>query len=416
MYRTDVPFSAGDVFRITINSGVVTYTKNGTAFYVSAQTPAASMIVAAALASLSATIVDAVASNGAVTGPPITDSFTTSDGLQLGVQTLVTNVEIPWSLAFTPDGRLFFTERPGRVRAYANGQLLPAPALVVDDVYPVGEGGALGLAVHPQFAVNHFVYLFYTAQTASGSVNRLMRYRESNNTLIEGTLLLDGVAAFDHHDAGRLRFGPDGKLYVTTGDAADPNSSQNPSSLSGKILRLNDDGTIPPDNPFGTAVWTLGHRDPQGIDWDPVTGLMWGSEHGDIGNDEINLLRAGHNYGWPIIEGAQTQTGMDAPVAFFSPSIAPSGASFYTGSLMAGLTGNLFVACLRGSEIVRVILNPQNRTQILATESWLLNHFGRIRDIVTGPDGALYFATNNRDGRGSPVATDDRIFRIVPLQ
>ena len=261
---------------------------------------------------------------------PITETITTSDGVRLGVQVLLTNVQIPWALAFAPDGRLFFTERPGRVRVVQNGMLLAQPALSLTDTVGGGEGGVLGFAFHPAFAQNRFVYLAYTRTLPTGgAANRVMRYRESNNTLTEGVVLLDDVQAGGGHNGARVRFGPDGKLYVTFGDANVPNYAQTLSVYAGKILRMNDDGSTPSDNPFGSPVWTWGHRHPQGIDWHPVTGDMWATEHGQTGNDELNLIVRGQNYGWPVIEAAETRPDMITPVLFYGfPAIAPSGLSF----------------------------------------------------------------------------------------
>ena len=347
-------------------------------------------------------------------GGSITDQFTTQDGMTLGVQTLVTNVEVPWSLAIAPDGRLFFTERGGRVRVYENGQLLATPALVLNDVRAVGEGGLMGLALHPDFARNRLIYLVYTATSGGEVINRLVRYRETGNTLVDRAVLLERMTGANIHDGGRLRFGPDGNLYLTMGDAAIPSLAQSQGSLNGKILRLNDDGAPAAGNPFGTEVWSLGHRNPQGLDWNPA-GTLWATEHGATGNDEINLIQPGANYGWPVIEGATTNPGMVTPIRFFSPSIAPSGASFYAGTRLAVAHGDLFFATLTGRHIHRVHFDPADRTRIVFTERWLENRYGRIRDVMSGPDGALYFCTNNRDGRGSPTATDDRIARIVPV-
>jgi glucose/arabinose dehydrogenase len=347
---------------------------------------------------------------------PVTNTFTTAEGLRLGVQTIVTNVEIPWSLAFAPDGRLFFTERPGRVRIVQNGQLVTEPALVLSDVRHEGEGGLLGIAIHPNFASNHLVFLLYTANAAEGPVNRLVRYRESGNTLIERAVLLERMSASGIHDGGRLRFGPDGKLYLTMGDAANTSLSQSLSSLNGKILRLNDNGSAAETNPFGNEIWTYGHRNPQGLDWNPDTGDLYATEHGNVGNDEVNLLLAGHNYGWPVIEGAASRPDMDTPLRFFSPSIAPSGGSFYTGTRMFQLRGSFFFGALAGQHLHRAAVDSAEPTRIRFEERWLDGRFGRIRDVVSGPDGTLYFCTNNRDGRGSPIPTDDRIARIVPVQ
>lgn len=349
---------------------------------------------------------------------PVTDTITTSDGARVGVQTLITNVQIPWALAFAPDGRLFFTERPGRVRVIQNGALLAQPALTLTDTVGGGEGGVLGFAFHPAFAQNRFVYLAYTRTLAGGgAVNRIMRYRESNNVLNEPTVLLDGIHAGGGHNGARVRFGPDGKLYVTFGDANVPDYAQNLTVYAGKILRLNDDGTTPADNPFGSPVWSWGHRHPQGIDWHPATGDMWATEHGNVGNDELNLIQRGQNYGWPIIEAAQTRADLVSPVLFYpSPSIAPSGLSFYTATRIPQFTRNIFFATLRGMHIHRVVLGASDPRTPVAEERLFEGRFGRIRDVITGPDGALYFCTSNRDGGTTPAATDDRIARIIPVQ
>jgi len=347
---------------------------------------------------------------------PITNQFTTADGLRLGVQTIVSTVEIPWSLAFAPDGRMFFTERPGRVRVVQSEQLVSTPALVLTDVRAVGEGGLLGIALHPQFATNHFVYLLYTTNGASGPINRLVRYRESNNTLADRAVLVERMAAASIHNGGRIHFGPDGMLYLSMGDASDTSLPQSLSSLNGKILRLDENGLPAAGNPFGSEIWTWGHRNPQGFDWNPITGDLWATEHGNVGNDEINRLQRGRNYGWPIIEGAATRPDMETPVQFFNPSIAPSGASFYPSTRLAQLRGNFFFGALVGTHLRRVVLDPNDPTRIASTERWLDGQFGRIRDVIVGPDGFLYFCTNNRDGRGNPTSTDDRIARIVPVQ
>ena len=346
---------------------------------------------------------------------PITDQFTTGDGIELGIQTVIQNLEVPWSLAFAPDGRLFITERPGRVRIYRDGELLPTPALVLNDVRAEAESGLMGIALHPSFSTTRFVYLLYTADTAGGARNRLVRYRETNNTLADRAVLLDNIPAASIHDGGRIRFGPDGRLYLTMGDAAMASLAQSLSTLAGKILRLNDDGSAASGNPFGSEIWSYGHRNPQGLDWDPANGQLWATEHGQTGNDELNLIQRGRNYGWPVIEGGTTRPDMETPILSFSPSIAPSGGSFYTGSRMPGLRNNFFFATLTGRHIHRVQLTP-DRNRVQGAERWLQNQFGRIRDIVSGPDGALYFCTNNRDGRGSPSSTDDRVLRVVPAR
>ena len=352
-------------------------------------------------------IFDGVADTGEV--------FTSSDGVRFRAQVIATGLEIPWALAFAEDGRLFVTERPGRLRIIEGGQLLAEPALTLLDVYTEGEAGLLGVALDPDFAQNRFVYLLYTAARAGRDpVNRIVRFFEANNTLMDAVTILDDIPADRLHDGGRLRFGADGYLYATMGDTLNRASAQDLGVLTGKILRLARDGTTPGDNPFASRVYSYGHRNPQGLDWHPVSGDLWASEHGQTGNDEINQIESGANYGWPTIEGAETMAGMREPVLFFTPAVAPSGASFYTGTVFPNFTNDLFVATLRGSHLHRVTFSPTNPRVVTSHERLVEDEFGRLRDVVTGPDGALYFCTSNRDGRSTPVRDDDRVIRLVP--
>lgn len=345
--------------------------------------------------------------------PPGADVFTTQDGARIRVDVVATNLEVPWSMAFAPDGRLFVTERPGRVRildlAAATSQL----ALTLEDTFTQGEAGALGLALDPNFGVSRLVYVYYTARSGGSVVNRLVRYREAGGRLAERVVLLDDVPASTIHDGGRIRFGPDGLLYVGTGDASTQALPQSLGSLAGKILRLNRDGTSARGNPFGSPVYSYGHRNPQGFDWHPATGQLWASEHGPTGNDEINVIRQGANYGWPTIQGAAIAAGMETPLTFFNPAIAPSGTSFYRGRVVPQFENNLFVATLRGEHLLRLLLDGPG-ARIVAQERLLDQRYGRIRDVVMGPDGLLYFCTNNRDGRGVAEAADDQIAQLAP--
>jgi glucose/arabinose dehydrogenase len=347
------------------------------------------------------------------TGPDAT-RFTTADGVRFTTETVVSNLEIPWSMAFAPDGRLFVTERPGRVRIIDVATRRAELALTLDDVFTQGEAGLLGLALDPQFAQTRLVYVYYSARVGTGVVNRVVRFREVNSRLAEAVVLLDGIPAASIHDGGRIRFGPDGLLYITAGDAAVASRAQDLGTTAGKILRITRDGATPRENPFGSPLYSYGHRNPQGLDWHPTTGDLWASEHGNTGNDEINVIDAGANYGWPQIEAAASMPGMRTPVTFYNPAIAPSGASFYRGDRIPRFSGNLFVGTLRGAHLLRLVVDATSERRLLAQERLLEGAFGRIRDVVSGPDGLLYFCTNNRDGRGTPAATDDRIVRLVP--
>jgi glucose/arabinose dehydrogenase len=346
--------------------------------------------------------------------PNSSQVFSTDDGVRFRVEVVAKGLEIPWSLVFMPDGRLLVPERHGRVRVIDAARGTAEIALTIDDVFTDGEAGLLGLALDPAFTSNRLVFLYYTARTArGGAANRVVRYRESGGRLGEPVVLLDDIPANTIHDGGRLRFGPDGLLYITTGDAANEELAQDVASYAGKILRLNADGTTPRGNPFGSPVYSYGHRNPQGLDWHPATGDLWAAEHGATGNDEINVVDGGANYGWPRIQGNQTLPAMRAPITFYNPAVAPSGASFYRGQRFPQFANNLFVATLRGTLLLRLRIDPSAR-RLIGQERLLEGQFGRIRDVVTGPDGYVYFCTNNRDGRGDPTSDDDRIARLVP--
>jgi glucose/arabinose dehydrogenase len=319
-----------------------------------------------------------------------------TDG-QPRLETVATGLEIPWDLAFLPDGRALVTERPGRVRLLtAEFELREEPVADFEEVAHIGEGGLLGLAVDPDFERNSFVYLY---RTTSGG-NQVLRYRFRDGRLGDERLLLDGIQAGTIHDGGRIRFGPDGLLYVTTGDAGQDVLAQDPRSLNGKVLRLRGDRV---------EVFTLGHRNPQGLDWQPGSGRLISSEHGPDGDDEVNLLERGRNYGWPNVRGSD-HDGFTAPVAVYEDSIAPSGATFVSlpGSEW---TGDYLIGALVGEHIRRLSFEGARVTE---NEALFEGELGRVRVVVEGADGALYALTSNRDGRGNPREGDDRIVRIVP--
>jgi glucose/arabinose dehydrogenase len=319
------------------------------------------------------------------------------------VETVATGLDVPWEIAFLPDGRALITERPGRVRLLSRDlRLRPEPVARVS-VHAQEEGGLLGLAVDPAFERNRFVYLYRTV--ADG--NQLVRYRFKGDRLTDQRILARNIEASHIHDGGRVRFGPDGRLYFTTGDAAEGGRAQDPRSLNGKILRME-----PGDFRGGGGrpeVFSLGHRNPQGLDWQPGTGRLVEDEHGQIGNDEVNFIRQRANYGWPIEEGSN-QGGYQKPVVLFRQTIAPSGATFVKlpGS---SWTGDYLIACLAGQQIRRLRFRGD---RVVLSQAMFRGRFGRLRTVVEGPDGALYVLTSNRDGRGLPRRGDDRLLRIVP--
>ena len=373
------------------------------------------------------------------------------------VETWIAGLEAPWSLVFLPDGRAgesprasqdapqsgraLVSERPGRIRLIRNGVLQPEPYAVLD-VATGGEGGLMGLAVHPDFPRTPFVYAMHTyfpgPLPAFHRQNRVVILRDQGDTGAFDRVVLDGIPGSFNHNGGRIGFGPDGMLYVATGDTYQAELAQDPKSLAGKILRLTPEGAIPADNPFpGSSVWSLGHRNPQGLAWHPATKNLFISEHGPSGefglggHDEINVVVAGGNYGWPRAVGAPGRAGEspralnDAPlsgrapfrdplIAWKTPTTPPSGAAFWRN--------DLFVATLRSEALIRVVVargRAGNDYRVERIERWFAQgetRPGRLRDAVAGPDGALYVLTNNRDGRGRAREGDDKILRLTPAR
>jgi len=340
------------------------------------------------------------------------------------VETVIGGLTVPWSIVWTPDGRMIFTERPGRVRVFEGGKLRSEPLLIVQDVEATGESGLMGIALHPQFASNRWLYLAYAYQGRSQLV-RVVRYRESAEGLVDRTVIIENIPAARYHAGCRIDFGPDAKLYVTTGDALDRALAQRLDSLAGKTLRLNDDGTVPADNPFvgregaRPEIFSLGHRNAQGLDWQAGTNLMFQTEHGPSGfdgpggGDEVNIVEKGKNYGWPEIHHEQSRAGLESPLLEYTPACAPASGMFYQGTAFPQFRTNFFFGCLRSELITRVVLDGR---RVVSQENLLQKKYGRIREVAEGPDGFLYFSTSNRDGRGTPASDDDRILRLVPVK
>ena len=334
--------------------------------------------------------------------------------LGVKVEMVANNLSIPWSIDFAPDGRIFFSERTGTLQVIEDGVQKQIMTLDVGN----GEGGMLGIVLDPDFEFNHYIYIYYTYNELLSTKNKLVRYVESNNSLTNEKILLDGIPGASYHDGGRIKFGPDGKLYITTGDAGDPNLSQRLDSIAGKILRINSDGSIPDDNPFSNSpVYSYGHRNPQGIDWDK-SGVLIATEHGPSGwrgvaHDEVNMIRMGANYGWPDVIGDETKEGMTNPILHSGEDTwAPSGAAFYYGNQIPQWNGKYFVASLRGEHLL--VIDFDSDYNVISHDKLFLGEYGRLRDVVNGPDG-LYVLTSNQDGRGVPDNNDDKILRITSL-
>jgi glucose/arabinose dehydrogenase len=348
--------------------------------------------------------------------------------VQFRIETVASNLEVPWAIAFAPDGRVFITERPGRVRVIEQGRLRPEPVATIREVASAEESGLMDLTLHPHFASNHYLYLAYAypyAYPGNGQRVRVMRFRETAGALADPQVIIENIPAARFHAGTRTRFGPDGKLYITTGDATQRELAQRLDSLAGKTLRLNDDGGVPPDNPFvgqpnaRPEIWTYGHRNSQGIAWQPGAGAQFQTEHGPSGfdgprgGDEVNIVERSRNYGWPVIHHTQTKEGMVAPLLEYTPAIAPASALFYHGAAFPQFRGDFFFGNLRGECLVRVKLDG---SRVVNQERLLQGRYGRIREVAEGLDGAIYFSTSNRDGRGKPAANDDRILRLVPVK
>jgi glucose/arabinose dehydrogenase len=326
-------------------------------------------------------------------GPP-------AAGQAASISTVATGLHVPWGVVFLPNGDALVSERTtGRIVRIPRGGGRPRRVMTLPGVDTnAGEGGLLGLALSPRYASDHLVYAYYT----SPSDNRIVRFTLGGRP----SPILTGLRRGVLHDGGGLAFGPDGKLYAGVGETGDSSLAQDRSSQNGKILRMNPDGSVPADNPFrGSRVWSYGHRNVQGLAWDR-SGRLWATEFGQDRVDEVNIIRKGRDYGWPLVEGRGSTRGgqLTNPVVTWSPTSTSSP----SGDAIAGTT--LYVAGLRCECLFRIPLHgatPGRPTKLLS------GRFGRLRTVVRAPDGALWVTTSNRDGRGVPRTGDDRILRLA---
>ncbi len=338
------------------------------------------------------------------------------------VEEISQRLDTPWEMALAADGRIFFTQRPGVISVVQNGTT--SVRLSLDSVVAeIGESGLLGLTLHPEFTSNGYVYFGYTyakSKMPLHLVNKLVRYREDPATKkpLFDKVLVDGIEGNYVHNSGPLEFGPDGMLYWAIGEVFNPPLAQDLSNLNGKIIRMTDEGAIPADNPIPNSyIYSMGHRNPQGLAFHPQTGELWSTEHGPSEeqgccHDEINLIGPLKNYGWPLIRGKQTQAGLETPKyeSGDTTTWAPTGASFIT---QGEWSGSMLFTGLRGQALFRAVFDVEDPTKIDTVERYLHQQFGRLRNVVEGPDGRIYIAVSNQDGRGDPLTEDDRIIVLT---
>ena len=350
----------------------------------------------------------------AVFGLPLHLLFTpTETGAATGVSAedveydvVAEDLEVPWEVIVLDENRFLVTERTGDLLLIEDGEKHVLQSFDDLDEPLLGEGGLLGMARHPDFEENQYLYVHQTVDR-EGVENAVRRYEVDfeKKELTNEEVIIDGIPSDRIHNGGRVAFGPEGYLYLTTGDSNNPELAQDRESLAGKILRLNPDGSIPEDNPFGNAVYSYGHRNPQGLTWDN-SGRLWATEHGGDATDELNLIEPGVNYGWPTITGSETDPEMAAPAYHSSPyeTWAPAG--------IAAHDGQLFFAGLRGQRLYEARTSGDQVNTVIAH---FFEDFGRLRAVTVGPDGeTLYMTTSNADGRGEEGSNDDKLIR-VPL-
>ena len=357
--------------------------------------------IIAIIAAIAASILIITSPSGSIVIPKPNSSSTGTDA----VQVIATNLQKPWALTFG-DGKIFFTEKVGKLRVIDNGVLVN-DSVADFHVADINDAGLLGITTHPDFVNNHLMYVYYTYKEGDKLWNKVLQITESNNKLVDAKVILDRIPGAEFDDGGVIKFGPDKKLYIGTGDATDENAAQDLTSLSGKILRLNDDCSIPNDNPYpNSPVYSLGHRNPQGLAWNDQ-GNLYETEEGPTKNDEINIIQKGKNYGWPSQECFSSKEYQDA-LSCYNISVEPAGIAYY-GLGKLDLKNSLILTTLRGNILYQLPLQNGNIT----SQKIILDGLGRIREVGVGPDDYLYILTGNTDGKGFPDKKDDKLLRVV---
>ncbi len=345
----------------------------------------------------------------------VEEGFGPTGTIDVRAEEVASGLEVPWGIAFLPDGGMLVTERTGSIRMIRDGQLADEPVASVEASVS-GEGGLLGIAVHPDFAANRFFYLYYT--TSTGNQVERWRLSDDGSSASADRLIFGDIPSARFHNGGRLRFGPDGMLYIGTGDAGNPDSAQDSGSPAGKLLRVTPDGDVPDDNPFSESpVYVMGIRNTQGFDW-PDERTLWLTDHGPSGemgrqgHDEVNIARAGSNLGWPTSYGCDTASGMAAPALTWEEAVPPGGAAIYRGDAIPEWQDDLIVGTLGSRHLHHITLDDgrveRHAVYLRGDEP---DGYGRLREVIMGPDG-LYVTTSNCDGRGTCPSDGDKILRI----
>lgn len=342
------------------------------------------------------------------------------------IRTLVGDLSIPWDLQIASNGQLWVTQRGGTVTVVDTATGLVQNVGTVSGVLERGEGGLMGMALHPDYPANATIYFAHSYDGGGGSVkNRLVRLGFDGFQLHSQETLLDDIPGSFNHNGARLLVGPDRFIYMTTGDAEGPNRAIDLASLAGKILRLTLDGRAAPGNPFATEIFSFGHRNAQGLAFAPATDILYATEHGPSSNDEINRILVGRNHGWPevhgychdedVFGGAEAQfcreNNVNEPVAIWTPTVAPAGAEFYTSTTIPGWDGSFLFTALKGQALYRITLGSEGGRAV-GQEVLFQGEFGRLRDVAVGGRGELYLATSNRDGRGDILGAD-RVIQVT---
>ena len=346
------------------------------------------------------------------------DSQTITQSSDYTYTPVISNLAVPWSIIFPSSNTMYIAERSGTIRHFKDNQA-QEPFYTFKEISSTSEEGLMGLELDPDYPNSPFVYASFAYQENNQMFVRIVRLTDINGKGQNPLTILDKIPAARFHAGTRLRFGPDQKLYITTGDATTKDIAQDLNSLGGKILRINKDGSIPEDNPFPNSyIYSYGHRNSQGIDFDPISGVLFSTEHGPslfdgaAGGDELNRILPGENYGWPLVSHTESTPEAIDPLLVFTPAVAPASGVFYTGDKYPALQNAFLFGGLRG-EGVFVIYLDESRQKVTSYEKLNINE-GRIRDIAVSPDGYIYFSTSNRDGRGNPTDKSDQIFKLIP--